>query len=429
MVSLSERFRKFDLLKEEDYAETSENTSPELISLCTWLAKSLSKKIAAIPIWFEYSKDEQRDLILNFINTRLNEEFSEIKLTTPERERISKAFLNSVYGFGTLDFLIAQSNVSAIFVNSAEDILYEVNGEILKSDITMNKKQYESLIKKLCEMSGKNSSVLKFRYDSVLVTILKEPVCEKKLILKKVENTLFDFSYFEARQVLNSDIAKFLKSALQNKKKILISSPVQSGKTAFLNSFLNEVDDNKRILLFEEGALINTDKTNVNRFDTEGLSEKEQQDLITAALYYKPDYVFSDINVIGFNIEISDLLANTSGFVTSIRADSPVEALNFYTAVEAAKLKCTEKQGKMRFPKNFNYIIQLKKTEEYFVISAIYEVSSNKAGTPVLTEKLKFKAGEYSYNLPKIPPAEQAAPREEQVRTRSKNSFSARFYK
>ncbi len=425
MVSLSERFRKFDLLQERE--ENVDSTSPELVSLCTWLAKSLSKKISAIPIWFDYSRDEQRELILNFINTRLNEEFSEIKLTTPERERISKAFLNSVYGFGTLDFLIAQSKVSTVFVNSAEDILYEINGEILKSDIIMNKKQYESLIKRLCEMSGKDSPVVKFRYDSVLVTILKEPVCQKKLILKKVENTIFDFSYFEVRQVLNSDIAKFLRSALLAKKKILISSPVQSGKTAFLNSFLNEVPDDKRILLFEEGALINTDKTTVNRFDTEGLTEKEQQDLITAALYYKPDYVFSDINDVGFNIEISDLLSNTSGFVTSIRAESPVDALNLYTAVEAAKLKCTEKQGKLRFPKNFNYIIQLKKTDEYFVIQAIYEVSSNKAGTPVLTEKLSFKSGEYNYNLPNIEPPKQAEQPKVPVKEKKINSFSSRF--
>ena len=425
MVSLSERFRKFDLLQERE--ENVDSTSPELVSLCTWLAKSLSKKISAIPIWFDYSRDEQRELILNFINTRLNEEFSEIKLTTPERERISKAFLNSVYGFGTLDFLIAQSKVSTVFVNSAEDILYEINGEILKSDIIMNKKQYESLIKRLCEMSGKDSPVVKFRYDSVLVTILKEPVCQKKLILKKVENTIFDFSYFEVRQVLNSDIAKFLRSALLAKKKILISSPVQSGKTAFLNSFLNEVPDDKRILLFEEGALINTDKTTVNRFDTEGLTEKEQQDLITAALYYKPDYVFSDINDVGFNIEISDLLSNTSGFVTSIRAESPVDALNLYTAVEAAKLKCTEKQGKLRFPKNFNYIIQLKKTDEYFVIQAIYEVSSNKAGTPVLTEKLSFRSGEYNYNLPNIEPPKQAEQPKVPVKEKKINSFSSRF--
>ena len=65
MVSLSERFRKFDLLQERE--ENVDSTSPELVSLCTWLAKSLSKKISAIPIWFDYSRDEQRELILNFI--------------------------------------------------------------------------------------------------------------------------------------------------------------------------------------------------------------------------------------------------------------------------------------------------------------------------------------------------------------------------
>ena len=55
--------------------------SPEIASLCSELTKALSQKIASIPIWFDYSKDEQQELIKNFLNSKLNEQFSEIKLT------------------------------------------------------------------------------------------------------------------------------------------------------------------------------------------------------------------------------------------------------------------------------------------------------------------------------------------------------------
>ncbi len=426
MVSLSERLRKFELISEQE-DETARAASPELVFLCERLTKALSKKIAAIPIWFEYSKDEQQELILNFLNTKLNEEFSEIQLTTAEKKRISDSFLGSVFGFGPLDFLISQKRVSKVFVNSPADILCEINGEIFASDITMDSRQFDTLIKRLCEISGKKSSVLKFRFDNLLVTIIKEPVCSKKLILKKVENTLFNFNYFEAKQILNTDISNFLRAALTCKKRILISSPVQSGKTAFLNSFINELPQDKRVLLFEEGALVNTDRININRFDTEGLSKNELKDLVTAALYYRPEFIFADINDTGFNIEISDLSGDKYGFVSCIRADSPIEAMSFYTAVEAAKLKCTEKLAKNKFAKNFDYIIQLEKSDDYFVISSIYEISCSKSGSTVLTPRLTFKAGEYDYNLPQLGYDEEQIRQVPPVQKRKKFSFKARF--
>ena len=113
-MTLSERMKKFDLYTQEDETPA---ISPELTALCSELTKALSKKIATIPIWFDYSKEEQQSLIKNFLNTKLNEKFNEIQLTSAERERISETFFNSIYGFGTLDFLISQQELSKIFAN------------------------------------------------------------------------------------------------------------------------------------------------------------------------------------------------------------------------------------------------------------------------------------------------------------------------
>lgn len=251
----------------------------------------------------------------------------------------------------------------------------------------------------MVETSRKNSPVITFRFKNLLVTILRQPVCAPKLILKKVESECFNFKYFENKGVLDAEISNFFRYLLNNKKKILISSGLQSGKTAFLNAFINEVSTRSRILLFEQGALINTENSSVNRFDIEGLSFKEQQELITAALYYNPEYIFSDINDIEFNLEIFENLFNNSGFICSIRANTPLEAMTYFTSVQISKQKCTEKLAKIQFAKDIDYIIQLEKTVDGIVVKSIVEVSNNKAGTPVFEELLAFKSGKYIYDF------------------------------
>ena len=396
-MTLSERLKKFDMYPQEDSEENA--ISPELAALCMELTKALSKKIATIPIWFEYSKEEQQSLIKNFLNTRLNEQFSEIKLTATEKGRISEIFFNSVYGFGSLDFLIAQQDISKIFVNSPDEIYIEKLGRIENAYLKIDEEQFKSLIKKMTEISRKKSSVITFRFNNLLVTILKEPVCSTKLILKKVSGTEFDFGYFERRGVLNGDISEFFRMILRCKKRLLISSPVQCGKTSLLNAFINETSDKTRIIVFEEGALINSKRDGLTRFDVEGLDEKEQNDLITTALYYKPDYIFSDINDLEFNIVISELKDNAPGFISTVRANSYIEAFSYYISVLSSRLKCTEKVAKMRFANDIDYIIQIGKEDVGFKISSIVAISSNKAGTPVLTEILTFKSGEYKYKF------------------------------
>jgi len=431
-MTLSERLKKFDMYSKEE-PETPP-ISPELISICSELSKALSKKIATIPIWFNYTKEEQKELIKNFLNAKLNEQFSEIKLTSSEKERVTAVFFNSIYGFGSLDFLISKKDVSKIFVNSPNEIFIDINGHIEKTDVNIDEEQFKTLIQKLINISAKSTPVITFRFNNLLVTILKEPVCSTKLILKKVLDTEFDFGYFERRDILNNDISDFFRMILNDKKKILISAPAQSGKTALLNAFINEIIDDSRATLFEEGALINSSKGNLTRFDVEGLAEKEQDDLITAALYYKPDFIFSDINDFGFNIEISEIDNNDTGFISTVRANSYIEAFSFYTSGLVSRLKCTEKLAKIRFAKDVDYIIQLQKDNEYFKISSIISITANKAGTPVLTEILTFKSGEYKYKFDKKITAEVPKTMETKIQEKppmvelpKKLTFSARL--
>ena len=365
-------------------------------------------------------------MIAAFLNTQLSEQFNEIKLTTKEKERISNRFYESIYGFGSLDFLIAQKDITKIFVNSPIDIYVEKKGEIEKTNVMIDEKQFSSLVNWLLNLSKKDSSIVTFRFRNLLITVIREPVCKTKIILKKICDTLFNFEFFEYKSIFNEDISDFLRYLIDNQQRILVSAPAQCGKTSFINALINELENDKRITLFEEGGLINTNKLHLNRYDAGSLSDREQKHLITAALCYKPQYVFSDINNIGFNIEISDILNKDVGFVSTVRANSPVEALSFYTSVLVSRLKCTEKLAKTQFVKDFDYIIQLGKNEDLFILKSIYEVGTNKNGTAVLTEVLNNKAGNITYKFENKNQVEYKSGVSEDFSPQN-ISFSARF--
>ncbi len=424
-MTFKERLKKFDLLP------AIENTSdvvftPEIFSLCKELSKELSLKIASIPVWFDYTTDEQKALIINFLNAKLNGDLSQKPLSDAEKDKIFAYFINSVYGFGPLDFLLSQQNVSSVFVKSHENILMNINGEILKSDITLDKKQLEFLISKLLEISGKSSSVVNFKFNNLAVTIIAEPVCAPQLILKKIPDIKYTFDILEKNKILNEDITKFLSSAIGEGRHFLISAPSGAGKTTLLNAFINYCTEvNSSSAVFEEGYFIETD---LEHYNIENLSQSERVTLIKAVLATNPQYIFSDVNEIIFNIELADRLAHSTGFVACVQAESPEESLNMYAMAQAANFRCSEKRAKLKFAEFFDYIIQLEKAENDFVLKKIVEVTASEAGEPEFLERLSFAAGEYKYNFPETEQKvqmENAKPVE--TVPAQKRSFKARF--
>ena len=69
------------------------------------IKESFLEKISSIPVWNEYTDEEKRELAENFL---------ELNYNTKDNEIISQ-LLDSVNGFGVIDYLIKQENVSAVF--------------------------------------------------------------------------------------------------------------------------------------------------------------------------------------------------------------------------------------------------------------------------------------------------------------------------
>ena len=61
-----------------------------------------------------------------------------------------------------------------------------------------------------------------------------------------------------------------------------------------LNAFVNEIDKNDRVALFENLNVLNLDSILVDRFSVRGVKQFELSELFEAVSLCMPDYVVSD---------------------------------------------------------------------------------------------------------------------------------------
>lgn len=85
-MTLQDRFKKF---------EQPQSTNSGIVPFEDFVIKSLFEKISTIPVWYDYSRDEQKQLIKNFLEKKINTEYKDINLTEQYKQKIIDDFLAS----------------------------------------------------------------------------------------------------------------------------------------------------------------------------------------------------------------------------------------------------------------------------------------------------------------------------------------------
>ena len=81
------------------------------------LKNELCEKIVTVPCWFEYDAKTQYDLIIKFLASK--------NIKTPEV--FAKILQHSILGFGVFDEYLLKKEVSSIFYEEGEPLLYTEN--------------------------------------------------------------------------------------------------------------------------------------------------------------------------------------------------------------------------------------------------------------------------------------------------------------
>lgn len=401
---LSDRFKKkpveiddkissipFKTAEKTDKAEISKSVDIEEI-----LIKSLFEKIDSIPVWFEYSPEKQKDLIMNFVDIKLAE--LGIQFQPSDKQSLIEKLFNQISGFGPLDYLLSQENVSAVFVNGNKNVHIEIGGKILNTEIKISTTQLNLILNNifaLCAVERDRSKpVMNLKNDKFFITIITPPVCENgiNIVIQKVLNP--DVNTFFEKNITSKEIFDFLVSAVAEYKNIVISGDINSGKTFLLDVLINSTAQNKRSAVIEEYPCISASGENLMKFLMPDDSSEFKR-LNSNILKLSPEYIFTDINVPVCNF------TERNGYISTLRASTVEAAITKLTSAFMSSENLTEKYARAKVLTDIDYIVQINKMKDgYCKVTSVVGLKPARTLSASVNTIAKLVDGHYITEIP-----------------------------
>ena len=333
MATLSERIKTqnmensnlgFEIERKKPVANIEIAEYPQS-SLADKLKFEVAKKIATVPVWFEYSLEEQRDLVSSIFETlSQSAEFSGI--SESDFWLLLNDFKSQVRGLGALDFLLSMSDVSDILVSSQADVcLNGANGQ-RKSEFSFAGQHFSNLVESISTKSVSKSSVLEFKDFGLNMSLIREPVCKPKIFLSKTGGNYRTLSDLIEACVLTSKTSKLLLNSVKELNKIAIYSDENVCADYLFYSLLKEIKE--PLILLQNSEFWGDLGDNVIKFNTRDISESEGNILIDSLFRCGVKHIFVD--KVEDNI-LSKILHNAgenTGVVACVKNNPPKDNVN-----------------------------------------------------------------------------------------------------
>lgn len=310
---------------------------PDLLRLKSHLVNAVARELEGK----DYIQGEQRrEAVLQALQQIYNG--LRINLATPVREQLFRDVLDELLGFGPLQPLIDDPEISEIMVNGPKKVYIERQGKIIRTNITFaNDEQVIRLIEKIVLPLGRridaDSPTVDARLpDGSRVNAVIPPVSidGPTITIRKFQKDKLTVDQLIALGSLTPGMAEFIRACVVARFNIIISGGTGSGKTTLLNVLSSFIPADERIITIEDAAELKLQQEHVVRLETkppdsEGKGAITVRDLVRNALRMRPDRI-----VVGEvrGGEALDMLQamNTGhdGSLTTLHANSPRDAIS-----------------------------------------------------------------------------------------------------
>jgi pilus assembly protein CpaF len=257
---------------------------------------------------------------------------------------IDKLIKNVIYrikGFGPLQDLINDNQISEIMVNGIDNIFVEKNGILEKTNLSFSsEEELLNVINKIVSPIGRrideSSPMVDARLpDGSRVNAIIPPLSlvGPIITIRKFSKDPFSLSDLLQMHSLDEQTKNFLIKSIARKDNIIISGGTGTGKTSLLNAMAQEIDHSQRIITIEDSAELQLRHPHLISLESrpaniEGKGEITIRELVKNSLRMRPDRIIvGEIR----GAEAIDMLQamNTGhqGSITTIHANAPLEAL------------------------------------------------------------------------------------------------------
>lgn len=287
--------------------------------------------------------DGPRSQLADFIRVQVYDytRRRQIPVSGYEADRLTEELVDEVIGFGPLEVLLKDDNVTEILVNGPTNIFVERNGVLHRHGLRFIDNNHLMRViqrilapigRRLDESSPMVDSRLQdgSRINAVIPPVALDGAC---LSVRKFRRDMLSSRDLLASGSINQEILDFFHLMVERRCNVVISGGTGTGKTTMLNMLSQLISDRERIVTIEDTAELQLKHDHVVRLETrppnaDGHGEITARDVVRNALRMRPDrLILGEIR----GTEVLDVLTamNTGhdGSMTTVHANSALDAL------------------------------------------------------------------------------------------------------
>ena len=287
------------------------------------------------------SDAELRLRVLEMLEWAVDQE-QELPLTSADRRALLNEIASDVLGYGPIDPLLNDPDVTEVMANGPYDVYFEKSGRLHRSDVRfVDEVHLRRIIDKIVGQIGRRVDEATPMVDARLPDGSRVNAIIAPLSIGGPYLTIRKFAvdpYQEADLIsfgtMTQRVADFLRACVRGRLNILISGGTGSGKTTTLNVVSAYIPDDERIVTVEDAAELQLHQDHVLTLESrpaniEGQGNVTIRDLVRNTLRMRPDRI-----VVG---EVRDAAAldmlqamNTGhdGSLTTVHSNSPRDTLS-----------------------------------------------------------------------------------------------------
>ena len=376
-------------------------TSADLLKFKHYLVENVSRSMEGEMLQF----GDQAETI----KQRLNEAYVQTKVSLPEdiRTQIFNEILDEMTGFGPIQPLLDDPDISEVMVNGPKKVFVEKGGKVTRSAVTFDDDDHvariiDRIILPLGRRVDADSPTVDARLpDGSRVNAVIRPVSIDGpcITIRKFKKDKLSIQQLIDYGSMTANMGDFIRACVLAHLNIVISGGTGSGKTTLLNVLSSFIPEGERIVTIEDAAELQLQQDHVLRLETkvantDGRGAVSIRDLVRNSLRMRPDRI-----VVGEcrGGEALDMLQamNTGhdGSLTTLHANTPRDALSrLETMVLMSGMDLPLKVVRQQIASAVDLIIQQTRLKDGSrKVTAVTEVVGMEGDTVVMTDVFKFE--------------------------------------
>lgn len=360
----------------------------------------------------EVSRDMDSQVLLQnrseLLREKLKAAFERTRLPLAEilRMQVFKDIEDELLGYGPIQILLEDDNVSEVMVNGPKNVYIESKGKLIKTNVCFESDEHvmriiERIILPLGRHIDGDSPTVDARLpDGSRVNAVIPPVSidGPSITIRKFGKDKLTIEQLIQYNSITSGMAEFLRACVFAKLNIVISGGTGSGKTTLLNVLSGFIPKEERIVTIEDAAELQLRQEHIVRLETkppsvEGSGLVTTRDLVRNSLRMRPDRI-----VVGEcrGGEALDMLQamNTGhdGSLTTLHANSSRDAITrLETLVLMSGVELPLKVVRQQIASAIDVIVQQSRLKDGTrKVTAITEVIGMEGDVIVLSDIFKF---------------------------------------